>query len=468
MAQTVVSLPSAPSTPTLPSARRPLEMRKFTSEAVEREIARVRKAVADPELVRIFEASYPNTLDTTVSFSTVDGKPDTFIITGDIGAMWLRDSSAQVQGYLALCPEDAHLSEMIAGLIHRQAACILIDPYANAFQKDASRPSPHHKDLTEMRPGVFERKWELDSLCYCIRLAYQYWKITGDQTVFDQQWQAAMKLVDATFRDQQRIKNQGLYKYSGGRPTDLGYGKPVKPTGMICSMFRNSDDATTYLYNIPDNLFAVTSLRELAEMAKVIMPKDDLAADCLALANEVEKGIQEYGIVTDPRWGKMYAYECDGLGHTLLMDDAGNPGLVSIPYFDPSLANDPIAIASRHYALSMDDPYFCRGTAAEGICSPHKGKNRIWPMGLITRALTSDDPAEITACLAMIKTSSAGTGFMHESFLKDDPKKFSRSWFAWVNNLYGELILKVLREHPGILAKPIPAGLPPINDTTRG
>ena len=180
------------------------------------------KAVADPELVRIFEASYPNTLDTTVSFSTVDGKPDTFIITGDIGAMWLRDSSAQVQGYLALCPEDAHLSEMIAGLIHRQAACILIDPYANAFQKDASHPSPHHKDLTEMRPGVFERKWELDSLCYCIRLDYQYWKITGDQTVFDQQWQAAMKLVEATFRDQQRIKNHGLYKYSGGRPGEDG------------------------------------------------------------------------------------------------------------------------------------------------------------------------------------------------------------------------------------------------------
>lgn len=282
------------------SARVVPEKRKFTSVAVEDEIARVKAKIADPELARIFEASYPNTLDTTVSFSTVNDKPDTFIITGDINAMWLRDSSAQVQGYLSLCSKDPHLAAMIAGLIHRQSACILIDPYANAFQRDASKPSPHHKDLTEMRPGVFEHKWELDSLCFCVRLDYQYWKITGDQTAFDQQWQAAMKLVDATFRDQQRIKNQGLYKYSY-RATDLGYGKPVKPTGMICSMFRSSDDPTTYLYNIPDNLFAVTVLREVAEMAKVIMPKDNLAAECVALAGEVEKGIQDYGIVTDPK-----------------------------------------------------------------------------------------------------------------------------------------------------------------------
>ena len=443
-----------------PSARPPLAKRKFTSEAVEREIVRVTGAIADPETARIFESSYPNTLDTTVTFTNNNGKPDTYIITGDINAMWLRDSSAQVQAYLPLCKQDPHLAEMIAGLIHHQAACILIDPYANAFQQDASKPSAHNKDDTEMRPGVFERKWEVDSLCYCIRLAYEDWKVTGNAATFDVPWWQAMRLAEATFRDQQREKNQGLYRFVRGRarPGEDGHGAPIKPTGMICSAFRDSDDATVYLFNIPDNLFAVSSLRQLAEMADAMLPRDPFAAECRALAAEVEKGIRDYGIINDPKYGQVYAFECDGLGHTLLMEDAGIPGLVSIPYLTPALAGDPVALASRRWALSPDDPWFCRGTAAEGTCSPHKGKDYIWPLGLTMRALTGTDDAEITHCLAMLRTSAAGTGFMHESFNKDDPTKYSRHWFAWANNLYGEMILKVLRERPALLAKPIPEG----------
>jgi meiotically up-regulated gene 157 (Mug157) protein len=232
----------------------------------------------------------------------------------------------------------------------------------------------------------------------------------------------------------------------------------MKPTGMICSAFRQSDDATVYLFNIPENLFAMTALGQLAEMTDAMKPGDPFAAECRALAAEVRKGVEDYGIVNSPKWGKMFAYECDGLGHTLLMEDAGIPGLVSIPYITPSLAGNPIVLDSRHFALSPDDPFWCRGTAAEGTCSPHRGKGNIWPLGLVMRAMTSTDSDEITKCLAMLKTSSAGTGFMHEAFKKDDPTKYSRRWFAWVNNLYGEMIIKVLREHPEILAKPIPPG----------
>jgi meiotically up-regulated gene 157 (Mug157) protein len=443
-----------------PPTRPPPEKRKFTSEAVEKEIARVTSAIADPEVAWIFQACYPNTLDTTVKFSDANGKPDTFIITGDINAMWLRDSSAQVQGYIPLCKEDPHLAEMISGLIHRQAANILIDPYANAFQYDASHPSPHHKDKTEMRPGVFEHKWELDSLCYPIRLAYEYWKVTGDTATFDDEWWKAMRLAEATMRDQQRKNDHGKYWYDPGRlpPGQDGHGAPIKPTGMICSAFRQSDDAAVYLFNIPENLFAVTALGQLAEMTDAMKPGDPFAAECRALAAEVQKGIEDYGIVDSPKWGKIFAYECDGLGHTLLMEDAGIPGLVSIPYITPSLAGNPVVLDSRRFALSPDDPYWCRGTAAEGTCSPHRGKNNIWPLGLVMRAMTSTDSDEITKCLAMLKTSSAGTGFMHEAFKKDDPTKYSRRWFAWVNNLYGEMIIKVLREHPEILAKQIPPG----------
>jgi meiotically up-regulated gene 157 (Mug157) protein len=443
------------------ATRPPPEKRKFTSTAVEAEIARVTRAIADPELAWIFQACYPNTLDTTVNFTDAGGKPDTFIITGDINAMWLRDSSAQVQAYLPLCKQDPHLAEMIVGLIHHQTACILIDPYANAFMRDASKPSPHARDRTDMRPGVFQRDWELDSLCYCIRLDYEYWKFTDDTSAFDEDWWKAIRLAVATMRDQQRKSGDGPYRFQG-RLANSGWGPPIKPTGMICTAFRNSDDPAKYLFNIPDNLMAVTTLQQLAEMVHALKPGDSLESDSRALADEVQKGIRTYGSVNDPKFGNMFVLECDGLGHTNLMEDAGLPGLVSIPYFTPSLATDLRTLGARAFALSPEDPYFCRGTAAEGTCSPHgephhHGKGWIWPLGIIARAMTSTDDAEITKCLAMLKNSTAGTGFMHESFNMDDPSQFTRHWFAWVNNLYGELIEKLLKERPEILSKPIPA-----------
>ena len=442
------------------SMRPPPEKRKFVSDAVEKEIVRVSSAIADPDLAWIFQNCYPNTLDTTVHFSDAGGKPDTMVITGDINAMWLRDSSAQVQGYLHLCDQDPHLASMVAGLIHHQTACILLDPYANAFMPDASKPSPHARDHTQMLPGIFQRDWELDSLCYCIRLDYQYWKITGDKAPFDDDWWKAMHLAEATMRDQQRKDGNGPYRFQG-RLTNDGWGPPIKPTGMICTAFRASDDPATYLFNVPDNLFAITALGQLAEMTDAMKAGDPLAADSRALAAEVQKGIDDYGVVDNAKFGKMYAYEVDGLGHSLLMEDAGLPGLVSIPYFTPSLAGTPLVLASRAFSLSADNPYFSRGTAAEGTGSPHgaghhKDFNWVWPLGIVSRGLTSTDPVEITHCLAMLKNSSGDTGFMHESFFKDDPKQYTRHWFAWVNNLFGELIIKIQKEHPEVLAKPIP------------
>ncbi len=448
---------SAPQPTPGQSARPVADKRKFVSEAIDHEIDRVKQKIADPELAHMFEACYPNTLDTTVHFSQKDGKPDTFVITGDINAMWLRDSSAQVQGYLPFCREDHHLAEMISGEIHRQAACINIDPFANAFMPDDSKPSPHARDRTEIIPGVFERKWEVDSLCYTIRLAYQYWKITGDNATFDEDWKKAARTIVATFRDQQRKSGNGKYSFKRGRDGGPdGFGSPIKPTGMIVTAFRNSDDRALYQFNIPDNLFAVHSLRDLAEMVTSLMPGDPLAADCSSLADEVLQGVQNYGVITDPKWGKLYVYECDGLGHTLLMDDAGLPNLLSLDYFDPSLANDPLVLASRKFSLSSDDPWFFKGSAAEGLGSIHTGKGKIWPMGIICRALTSHDDAEIIDALSMLKRASVGTGFMHESFVMDDPAKYSRRWFAWVNNLFGELILKIDRERPELLTKQIP------------
>lgn len=433
-------------------SRRPSPARRcFTSPAVEKCIKEVSAGIGDPELAWLFSNCYPNTLDTTVDFGIVDGMPDTFIITGDIDAMWLRDSSAQVQAYLPLCREDAALARMIEGLIRRQTRCILLDPYANAFYKDPEKISPWQADNTRMLPGVHERKWELDSLTYCIRLAWQYWKITGDASPFDPEWKKAMRTIIDVMRDQQRKTGNGAYYFrrTTDRPIDTaaghGYGNPVKPTGMVCSTFRNSDDAALYLFNIPENLFAVTSLRQLAEIWESFGQKHKADARvCHQLAKEIEKAVHAHGIVLHPRWGAIYAYECDGFGNTYCMDDAGIPSLLAIPYLGYKDIHDPVYCNTRRFSMSRDNPYYYRTSIAEGIGSPHTANHGecIWPMSIIARGLTSDSKKEIDACLAMLKRTHAGTGLMHESFQADDPSKFTRKWFSWPNNLFGELILK--------------------------
>jgi meiotically up-regulated gene 157 (Mug157) protein len=439
---------------TFTSKRPPLARRTFKSDAVEKVITQVNAAIKDPKLAWVFDNCYPNTLDTTVDFEMKNGQPDTFIITGDIDAMWQRDSSAEVQPYLPLCRKDAHLAQMVAGLIRRQSRNMELDPYANAFFKDESKISPHKsQDHTLMKPGVFERKWELDSLCYCIRLDYQYWKITGDASVFDADWRAAMKTAVDTMVDQQRKNGKGSYRFvRGGNPGPQdGYGAPVNPVGMICSMFRNSDDAATYLFNIPENLFAVTSLRQMAGMLDGLHDSSGLAARARTLADEVEAAVQKYGLIDDGHGGKMYAYECDGFGKFLRMDDAGIPGLVSIPYLGYKTNQDPIYRSSRSFALSPANPFFYQGAFAEGTGSPHIGGPMIWTLGISDRGLTSDNDQERLYCLRLLVDSQAGTGFMHESFDKDNAKKFTRPWFAWANSLFAEFVLQLDHDKPALL-----------------
>jgi meiotically up-regulated gene 157 (Mug157) protein len=422
------------------SQRPSLKDRKFRSEAVEAEIKRVARNISDLELRWMFQNCYPNTLDTTVDFTPVaaDGKPDTFIITGDIDAMWLRDSSAQVDCYLPLCGKDAALAQLVSGLISRQAKCILLDPYANAFYKHLDQVGQWKSDCTDMRPGVHERKWELDSLCYCIRLAVRYHAITQDASPFDSEWLRSMELAVATMREQQRKGGPGPYRFA--RRTEIqtdtvagdGYGNPIRPNGMICSTFRTSDDATTYLFNIPENLFAVVVLRQLAALLKATQQGVHLISGCLDLADEIEAATLHDGIVQHPKYGAIYAYECDGYGNVLLMDDAGLPSLISIPYLGDKSADDEVYANTRQFALSADNPYFHKGIH-QGIGSPHTPGPNIWPMGIISQALTSSDPKEILQCLEQLKLSHAGTGFIHESFDKNDPSKFTRPWFSWVN-----------------------------------
>ena len=441
-----------------PVVRTPESKRKFKSPAVERLIQTIKKDSVNPELAWLFENCFPNTLDTTVDFEIINGKPDTFVITGDIDAMWLRDSSAQVWPYLPLMKEDPALKELIRGVINRQAKCILKDPYANAFYKDERKVSEWKDDHTTMLPGVHERKWEIDSLCYPVRLAHGYWKETGDSSVFDEQWKTVAAVIVKIFREQQRMLGTGPYQFQRktSNPTDSvpmnGYGYPTKKTGLIHSVFRPSDDATVFAFNIPGNLFALKTLEQLKEIGTAISMDQRQLDDLVALYRELKIALDKESVAEHPVAGKVYPYEVNGLGSRLFMDDSNVPSLLSLPYLGCTDGQDPVYRNTRRMLLSEENPFYFSGRAASGIGGPHVGMDYIWPLSITMQALTSSDDQEIRSCLDMLRKTHAGTGFMHEAFNKDNPSKYTRSWFAWANTLFGELIWKLYREKKQLLS----------------
>jgi meiotically up-regulated gene 157 (Mug157) protein len=441
-----------------PVVRVPRAERHFTSEVIENVIKTFQSKVKNKELGWLFGNCFPNTLDTTVFYSETNGKPETYVITGDIDAMWLRDSSAQVFPYLQFTKQDARLHRLIAGVINKQVHFILKDPYANAFYNDDNKVSEWKAtDITDMKPGVHERKWEIDSLCYPIRLAYHFWKQTRDTSPFDNTWKESIALILKTFREQQRKNGHGPYQFQ--RRTSWatdgvamgGYGYPAKPDGLICSMFRPSDDATIFSYLIPSNFFAVISLKQASEMVNKIHNDTKLAQELAALALEVDNALKREAIFSHPKYGKIYPYEVNGYESFNLMDDANVPSLLGLPYLDAVDSSDVMYQNTRRYVWSSDNPFFFKGTAAEGIGGPHIGLDMIWPMSIIMKALTAENDAEIRQCIQMLQKTHGGTGFMHESFNKNDPKKFTRKWFAWANTLFGELLWKTFKERPEVL-----------------
>ncbi len=433
-------------------SQRPAEdKRLFKSDAVERKIKEIKAQLKNPYLAWMFENCFPNTLDTTVHFRELNGKPDTFVYTGDIHAMWLRDSGAQVWPYVQLANEDPKLKDMLEGVIRRQFMCVNIDPYANAFN-DGPVGGEWQSDMTDMKKELHERKWEIDSLCYPIRLAYHYWKVTGDASIFDEAWVEAMKNVLQTFKEQQRKNGVGPYQFQRRTERALdtlnnnGKGAPVNPVGLIVSSFRPSDDATTLQFLVPSNFFAVTSLRKAAEVLTQVNKNEAMAKECTDLADEVETALKKYATYNHPKFGTIYAFEVDGFGNHLLMDDANVPSLLAMPYLGDVDINDPIYQNTRRFVWSDSNPYFFKGKAGEGIGGPHVDYAMVWPMSIMMKAFTSQDDAEIKDCIRMLMHTDAGTGFMHESFHKDDPTKFTREWFAWQNTLFGELIIKLVNE----------------------
>lgn len=394
-------------------------------------------------LADMFERCYLNAFRTTMRRKR-DGT--TFIITGDIPAMWLRDSAAQVRPYLIPARHDEVVADWILGVIRRQIDYIHLDPYANAFNETPDGAG-HQEDLTDMNPWIWERKYEIDSLCYPIQLSYLFWKNTGITSHFDESFLSAVQRILDVWEIEQDHEHRSRYRFQRMNcpPSDTlpreGLGNPVAVTGMTWSGFRPSDDACKYGYLIPSNMFAVVVLEYLIEIAEQLRGLNELAERARRLKSEIDEGIRRYGITDHPDLGKIYAYETDGLGHHCLMDDANVPSLLSIPYIGYAHADDDIYRNTRKFVLSRENPYYYNGQAAAGIGSPHTPTHHIWPIAIAMQGLTASDRDEQLHHLRTLCETDAGTGFMHESFHKDDPSQFTRPWFSWANALFCELVL---------------------------
>lgn len=396
-----------------------------------------------PEWLDIFNHNFLDTLQNTVRRQD-DGT--TYVLTGDIPAMWLRDSTAQIRPYLFLANRSEDIRDLIKGVIERHFQMISIDPYANAFN-EAPNNAGHQTDQTEMRPIVWERKYEIDSLAYPVQLAYLYWQETNDTSIFNATFLNGLQAIIETWEVEQNHENSPYrFERDTWRDADTlvnrGLGTPVAETGMTWSGFRPSDDRCEYHYLVPSNMFAVAVLGYAEQILTGAYPeKQDLLSRTTALKEAIDVGIREYAIVQNKAGDDIYAFEVDGLGHYTIEDDANIPNLISAPYLGYTTIDDALYQRTRETMYSSENRYYYEGTAASGIGSEHTPPDYIWHMALAMRGLTSSDKAEKKAMLDLMVATDADTQAMHEGFHKDDPTQYTREWFSWPNMLFIELML---------------------------
>ncbi|NUR86000.1 MAG: glycoside hydrolase family 125 protein [Nonomuraea sp.] len=379
---------------------------------------------------------------------------EVFVVTGDIPAMWLRDSTAQVLPYLAVAGQDPVVAEALLGVSRRQVRCVLADPYANAFNDGPVGGRAYPFEDPEPGPWVWERKYEVDSLAAVLHLAHALWRVTG--RVAEGFFEAARVIVRLWRVEQDHRRSPyGFARDHGPWAGDSLSGTPVGPTGMTWSGFRPSDDPCRFGYLVPANAMAATALEALTEMTAPGMSAADppgdttsassaadlhrdaaLAAEAADLSQDIRLGILEHAVVDG-----VLAYEVDGLGRAELGDDANLPSLLSLPLSGWCADDDPLYLATREFVLSPGNPWYFSGSAASGIGSSHTEPGFVWPLALAARGLTAAGEAE--EMLAVLARTTAGTGLMHESFHADDPARFTREWFGWANAMFSRLAMRV-------------------------
>ncbi len=414
-------------------------------ESICRILERVKFVFAEePHIYEMFRNCYTNTLNTTVR-SMEDGT--TYVITGDIPAMWLRDSVAQLRPYLIPAKEDAEIADLLVGLSRRQFRYICIDPYANAFNAEPNG-NCWEKDETEMNDWLWERKYEVDSLCYPVQLAYLIWKNTGRTEQFDNGFVEGVHRILEVFCIEQRHEEQSAYRFIRRNTyyTDTlsrdGRGALVKSDiGMTWSGFRPSDDACTYGYLVPSNMFAVVILGYLEEIAGEVLQDAKLACRAAELKREIFDGIETYAITKKEGYGDVYAYEVDGFGQFNLMDDANVPSLLSMDYLGYHGRSQEVAENTRKLILSEANPFYFSGRKAAGIGSPHTPAGYIWHIALCMQGLTAQSREEKKRMIDLLAATDGGKHLMHEGFCADDDTQYTREWFSWANAMFSELVM---------------------------
>jgi len=459
------------------------ECRTFKSPGLEETVARLEGVIKDPDLYRLFQNAYPNTLDTAIKWKGVaaDNAEEelTFIITGDINAMWLRDSSNQMQSYLPLLNASSDpnsIASLYRGVINLQARYLLTSPYCNSFQPPVESgiqialngaASQDTVFPTYSNQSVFECKYELDSLAAFLQISTDYYRATGDGEFFGKfKWISAIEAVLSVAQDMMTptygadgevLKSPYTFQRLTTRATETfandGIGNPVaNGTGLIRSGFRPSDDSTIFQLFIPANMMFSTYLKSTSEiMGKLNVGNSAaLSQQMCDLSDSLHEAIETHGTVNHPKYGKIYAFEVDGFGSMTIMDDANIPSLLSAPFLGYEVDKETYA-NTRELILSATNPYYMRGPVINAIGGPHQGPGMAWPMASIVRIFTSDDDEEITNELRQIVSSTDGLGLIHESINSFNETKWTRQWFSWANGLFGQMILDLEDRKPEIL-----------------
>ncbi|KAF2829233.1 hypothetical protein CC86DRAFT_368285 [Ophiobolus disseminans] len=472
----------------LPFQRPSKYCRTFESPLVEKVIGDMNKKIVDKDLARLFENAFPNTLDTTVRWhvdETAKHKtskkswdaaawkgPQSFIVTGDINAEWLRDSTNQLQQYQLLAKKDKDIHQLILGAINTQSEYVIESPYCNAFQPPApSGLAPTFQgDGDNVHPSyeqsfVFECKYELDSLAHFLSLSNQFYNHTRSTEFVNTRWLLALETLLNVLTEQSKgTFNEKTGSYQGNeyifqRQTSTGtetlglsgVGNPLNSgTGLVRSAFRPSDDATILGYFIPANAMISVELKRTATLLTKTSHKT-LAKQVQKWGETIEKGVMEHGVVSHKKYGDVFAFEVDGYGSHILMDDANLPSLLALPLLGFVDTANPIYKNTRKMILSKaGNPYYLTGDDFNGIGGPHVGLTSAWPMSVLVQAMTSDDDEEIMRCLGAVKNVSRN-GLIHESVNVDYGRTYTRSWFAWANSVFAQTVLDLAQRKPHLL-----------------
>ncbi|KAJ2893411.1 hypothetical protein MKZ38_008691 [Zalerion maritima] len=483
----------------LPFQRPDPRCRTFHSDVIEEVIKEVTSRMKNPDLARLFENTFPSTTDTTVKFHTNGSVligdtqrspvqsgawegPQSFVITGDIIAEWLRDSTNQLSPYQSLASKDPAIYTLILGAINTQSEYVIESPYCNAFQPPpiSDLPLTFNGGDDVVHPTyepdfVFECKYELDSLAHFLALANEFHANTGSTDFIAPRWLRAIDTLlvvleqqsEPTFDPETDKYRRNIYTFQ--RKTDTGtetlnlqgVGNPLnKDTGLVRSAFRPSDDATIFGFFIPANAMMAVELKRTAAALKKA-GRDSRAADLEAWSEKITVGIWEHGVVDHKIYGRVFAYEVDGFGSAVMMDDANYPSLLALPLMGFVEKDDEVYKNTRKMLLSKKgNPYYLDGLDFHGIGGPHIGLVNAWPMSLLNQARTSDDDTEIMECIDLVLSVSR-LGLIHESVNVNFAMSYTRSWFAWANGVFANTILDIAKRKPHLIfedAKPYDIG----------